>query len=482
MKPGKIAYHVDRKIGDGVESTVLAHHRRRLRKLGWERALDPGPGLWAEGEPPPRPGCSVEVLVDGAEAIPEIVSELESARSHVHFTGWYFSPDFDMKRDPSPLPLRELLGTISRKARVRVLLWGGAPLPPPFHPSRRDVRARRRRLSSDGDVDVALDSLERPLHCHHEKTIVIDDRVAFVGGLDFTTLGGDRFDSSEHPARGSTGWHDATTRLRGPIVADVADHFRMRWKEVTGQSLPAPDRPGAEGETEVQLIRTIPEKIYSAVEHGDFRILESYTRAISSAQRFIYLENQFLWSPEIVRLLQAKLANPPSDDFRIVVVLPSAPITGADDTKGQLAALVEADSGERFLAATLYARAGAHRDPIYVHAKIGIVDDRWLTIGSANLNEHSLFNDTEVNVVTGAGDVAKSTRHRLWAEHLEVGLNEVSGDPAAVVDELWKPIAYEQLDRHTHGRAVTHRLVALPHVSKRAKRLLGPIQSLLVDG
>ena len=75
-----------------------------------------------------------------------------------------------------------------------------------------------------------------------------------------------------------------------------------------------------------------------------------------------------------------------------------------------------------------------------MHAKIGIVDDRWLTVGSANLNEHSLFNDTEMNVVTCDAALARDTRLRLWAEHLE--LDDVdAADPATLVDEHWRPIA-----------------------------------------
>ena len=64
------------------------------------------------------------------------------------------------------------------------------------------------------------------------------------------------------------------------------------------------------------------------------------------------------------------------------------------------------------------AHQGAVSSPVYVHAKIGIVDDRWLTIGSANLNEHSLFNDTELNVLTCDPELARGTRLRLWSEHL----------------------------------------------------------------
>jgi hypothetical protein len=70
----------------------------------------------------------------------------------------------------------------------------------------------------------------------------------------------------------------------------------------------------------------------------------------------------------------------------------------------------------------------------------------------------------------------------LWAEHLEMQLDAVSGDPARLVDDVWRPIASEQLERHRAGAPATHRLLQLPGVSRRSRRLLGPIQSLLVDG
>ena len=153
-----------------------------------------------------------------------------------------------------------------------------------------------------------------------------------------------------------------------------------------------------------------------------------------------------------------------------------------DDTLGQLAVLLEADVDDRLLAATLWSHAGSRREQIYVHAKVEIVDDYWLSIGSANLNNHSLFNDSEVNVVTCDHDLAQSTRHRLWAEHLETSIDEVRGDPTAIIEERWKPIAEEQLRLREANRPTTHRLVELPGVSKRSKRLIGPIQNLFVDG
>ena len=321
------------------------------------------------------------------------------------------------------------------------------------------------------------------MHCHHEKTIVIDDRVAFVGGIDLTSESGDRFDWNNHPSRANVGWHDACARIEGPAVADVGEHFRMRWCEVTGETLDAVRPSTAAGNVELQIVRTIPEHIYDAEPKGDFGILESYLRGLKAAQRFIYLENQFLWSPEIEAVLLDKIENPPNPDFRIVLVLPAKPNSGSDDTRGMLACLIEADDDDgRVLACTLYARSEHHTDPVYIHAKIAIVDDEWLTLGSANLNEHSLFNDTEMNVVAHDPELARDTRLRLWSEHLELPPDEIPDDPVRAVDELWKPISKEQLDRRAAGLLLTHRLVRLEHLSSRSGRVLGPLTGVLVDG
>jgi len=421
-------------------------------------------------------------LIDGAEALPRIAQELDGARSHVHIAGWFLSADFALTRSGEIRVLRHVLADLAERVEVRVLVWAGAPLPL-FRPSRRAVRQMRDELCRGTKIRCALDQKERPLHCHHEKTIVIDDRVAFVGGIDLTYESGDRFDSSAHPARGEIGWHDVCARIGGPAVADVARHFAMRWREVTGEVLAAPVPLDEVGGVELQIVRTVPEHVYRAEPRGDFRILESYVRALRSARRLVYLENQFLWSPEISAILVDKLRVPPSDDFRMLIVLPAKPSSGGDDTRGVLGELVEADAGAgRLLACTLFARAGRSADPVYVHAKVAIVDDTWLTIGSANLNEHSLFNDTEMNVVSHDPTIARETRLRLWAEHLELSVEEISGDPVRVIDELWGPIGAEQSARREAGQALTHRLVRLPDISKRSGRLLGPLQGLVVDG
>jgi phosphatidylserine/phosphatidylglycerophosphate/cardiolipin synthase-like enzyme len=474
-------FPIEAWFGEQVTQQICRHHQRRLTRIGHRDALEPPAGGWAVSDAPPRPGNAIEILIDGHQALPVIAEALRSAKSHVHLTGWHFSPDFALERDGEPLVLRNLLGELADRVDVRVLVWAGAPLPL-FRPSRGDVRKMRDRLVGQTRIQCALDAKERPMHCHHEKTIVVDDCVAFVGGIDLTYESGDRYDWNHHPPRADVGWHDACARIEGPAVADVAEHFRMRWREVTGERLEAAAEPKTAGAVDLQIVRTIPERIYDAKPKGEFGILESYVRALKAAQRFVYIENQFLWSPEIEAVLQDKIANPPRPDFRVVLVLPAKPNTGSDDTRGMLACLIDADDDGCVLACTLYARSGKLADPVYIHAKIAIIDDEWLTLGSANLNEHSLFNDTEMNIVTHDPDLARETRLRLWSEHLELPVEEIPDDPARAVDEVWKPMSKEQLDRRTAGLPLTHRLVRLEHLSRRSGRVLGPLTGILVDG
>jgi phosphatidylserine/phosphatidylglycerophosphate/cardiolipin synthase-like enzyme len=458
---------VDDVLGDAIERTIRAHHRRRLRRIGHAAAYDAPADGWAEtGSFPVHSGCSVELLVDGAEILPRIVGDVEAAASHVHLSGWFFTPSFRMG-DGGPT-LRGLLADAATRVDVRVLAWAGAPLPL-FRPDRGEVRAMRDELTRGTRIEMQLDARERMMHCHHEKLVIVDDRVAYVGGLDLTSFSGNRHDSSDHPSRIGIGWHDTCVRLEGPIVSDVAAHFRLRWQG----ALPEPAAPAtAAGTLDAQLVRTVPERVYEGLPRGEFTILESYRRALRAAERFVYLESQFLWSPEVIEILADKLGDPPSPEFRVVVLLPAKPNNGLDDTRGQVGVLVnaaeEGGDAERFLACTLVQPQGR---AVYVHSKAAVVDDHWFTVGSANLNEHSFFNDTEVNVVVHDEAFARDARLRLWSEHLE---RDAAGEPSRVIDELWRPIA-------TEG-APERKLRLLPGVSRRTEALWGPLNGLIVDG
>lgn len=262
---------VDSVVGGGVEHLNEAVHRRRLRKLGKSAAMDPPEaGGWAgTAEHPPRDGNHLEVLVDGEEVLPRMAAEMRKATSYVHIAGWHLESDFRLDRDDPATTLLPFLAELAERVEVRVLLWAGPPLPA-FRPHRSDLRAERDRLTRGTRIKCVLDSREFTMHCHHEKIVVIDGRVAFVGGMDLTTLQGDRFDRPHHPARRGIGWHDATTVVRGPVVTDVAGHFRSRWQEVAHEPLPEPEPQQAAGRHTVQLVRTVPERNYRFLPDGEF--------------------------------------------------------------------------------------------------------------------------------------------------------------------------------------------------------------------
>ncbi|MBJ7609856.1 MAG: phospholipase [Candidatus Dormibacteraeota bacterium] len=468
---GSVVDTLDGGVGTVIEALTRRHHQRRLARAGWTRALSGASTGWASGSFSVRDGNRVEVFIDGAAALPAIAAAIRSAGSFIHVAGWSISADFAMERMPEIATLRDLLAEAAERVEVRVLTWAGAPFGL-FHPSRADSRNALRALTAGTKIRGSLDAHNRPMHCHHEKLVVVDGKLAFVGGIDLTNLGGNRFDSAPHDSAVKLGWHDVAASLAGPSVADVASHFAMRWEAAAGERLPPAEVSAPAGPSRVQLVRTVPEHTYSPLRLGDFSILEAYAGALRHAERLIYLENQFLWSAELVAILRDKLLRPPSADFRIAIVLPNRPNNGRDDTRGQLAVLLEADRHDRLLVGTI-GPPGRHHPPVYVHAKVGVVDDAWLTVGSANLNEHSLFNDTEVNLVTDDAALARSVREHLWSEHL--GQDCVGLDSLTVLEEKWRPLLASTATPSVPLRA-------LPGTSRRSGRLLGPLKGLFIDG
>src|SRR4051795_6498798 len=121
---------VDAAIGDGIEHAMIRHHMRRLRRHGQLAALAPASGgLWARSATPPREGNSLEVLIDGASALPEMAEAIRGARRHVHVCSWNLQPEFAPLRGDKLSPVRELLGEAAERVPVRVLVWAGAPVP-----------------------------------------------------------------------------------------------------------------------------------------------------------------------------------------------------------------------------------------------------------------------------------------------------------------------------------------------------------------
>ena len=332
MKRPPLRVRVDDAVGRRIESLIRRHHRRRLARRGWSAILDPFPHTAVDAaSSPERAGNSVEVFVDGQDAFAAMLAAIEGAQRSVHIAGWHATPDFELAKGETPTTLGGALQVAAGRAQVRVLLWGG-PQVPVIRPTRSDARQARDAFARIPGVSAALDTHEYLQHCHHEKLLVVDDQVAFVGGLDMTHVTADRWDTAGHQRRATLGWHDAAARLAGPVVADIAAHFNARWAEVTGEHLPRTEPPSPAGPHTVQFLRTVPENIYSFLPNGEFSILAEYRRALAGAQQLIYLENQFLWAPEIVDILEDKLSHPPGPDFRVILLLPSQPSTGRDTT------------------------------------------------------------------------------------------------------------------------------------------------------
>jgi phosphatidylserine/phosphatidylglycerophosphate/cardiolipin synthase-like enzyme len=148
-------------------------------------------------------------------------------------------------------------------------------------------------------------------------------------------------------------------------------------------------------------------------------VLESYAGAIDAAREWIYVENQFFFSHTIFERLDAALRR----GVEVIAVVPGQPLPEVYDARKRhprlFAALGALGQHERFtLAALATTGADGTRRDVYVHAKVAIVDDAWMTIGSANLERRSLELDTELNVVCWDPAVASAFRRELLTEHL----------------------------------------------------------------
>ena len=224
--------------------------------------------------------------------------------------------------------------------------------------------------------------------------------------------------------------------IRGPAVADVLDTFTERWDDRTpldhrnpyralaqrivrmprrpGRLPEAWDPPPEAGRHQVQVLRTYPWKRprYPFAPDGERTIARGYTRAFQRARRMIYVEDQYFWSDVVAGTLAEALRREP--DLQVVAVVPrftedEGRFGGPPAHYGQRAAweVLREAGGDRF---TMFDLANDAGTPIYVHAKVCIVDDEWMTIGSDNLNLRSWTHDSELTcaVVDPDGELPRS--------------------------------------------------------------------------
>jgi phosphatidylserine/phosphatidylglycerophosphate/cardiolipin synthase-like enzyme len=468
----------------------------RLRASSWWGA-DPH---WYVAGTPPRQHNRVTPLIDGESFFTALRQSLETARDYVYIAGWCLTPHIPLGReDRRALVETQLLEMLSRAAErlpVRILLWSGDAVL--LQPTTHAVEAVQATIEKEGRGDILclLDRSAHPTHCHHQKAIVVDGQTAFVGGMDLTTFSGDRYDCPSHPLRTGQNWHDVQIRIEGEAVADVEHNFRQRWEATVEGETPELHLPHREPaietswQTPVQIMRTVPGKVYDFAPNGEFGNFHFYMQAFKRAKRLIYIENQYIWSPHVMKALLAAMVAPRAEPFRIVIVLPAFAGSGRWDNDKHVAELRKADKGRGIV--SIYSpyssgpNLGEHPftyRAIYVHAKVAVIDDEWLTVGSANLNNRGLITDTEINAVVHDAELARRVRVDLWAEHLNLTREEIEKvDPIDLADRVWPARAGENAEIIKHGEMP---LVAAVHEytvgHKPSDLVLEDIQSLALE-
>ena len=382
------------------------------------------------------------VIVDAADYYRLIKGAMEAAHKRIFIVGWDF--DSRIALDPDEHGQGETLGQFFLRLahekpgrQIDILKWSFGAYKQLLRPAALLWLYRWWRTRA---IDFRLDSAHPPGCSHHQKIVVIDDRLAVCGGIDISTA---RWDTSDHidddPHRtGPDGkpygpWHDATMLMQGDVAGALAELGRERWKEATRHEL-APIEPcGGEwpdrlkvmfADVDIAIART--RAAYG--EFGEVREVETlFLDMIAAAQRFIYFENQYFTSAKIGAAIATRMAEPNPPE--IVMIMPRQADgwleqQAMDAARLKLIAAIGAkDQGNRF---RVYVPVTAKGEDIYVHAKVAIVDDRLLRVGSANLNNRSQGLDSECDVIIDAGLAANADtppaiaalRHRLLAEHL----------------------------------------------------------------
>lgn len=397
-----------------------------------------------------------------------------SAGDYVFYSGWGLAPDVRMIGGRSDSQVYEVFKAArARGVDIRVLL--SSHMTHANWPVCKLFRALRPQ------IECVLDARFPAIGSNHQKFAVINKGGilhAFCGGID---LAYDRWDDVAHsssdsrqPADFPGGWHDVHCYVQGPACRDLDITFRERWDD---QELPSafevkhgiariqtplpPPLPASatlDSRTHhVQVLRTyacasIARAAYPFAPRGEFTARRACLKAISLAQNYIYIEDQYFYSYEIANALNNVLRAQPQ--LRVIVLVPREPSADpwpASSNFHQHVVINQLINAfpTRFTIYHLRNLTPAHStEQVYVHAKLMIIDDVWVEIGSMNCNRRSMTYDTEACVAVvdseiedGVCKFARKFRLELWAEHL----GEAFSDPALVDPisgfNMWRSLA-----------------------------------------
>lgn len=394
-------------------------------------------------------------LIDGAEYFSALYKAMQNARHSIYILSWDINSRLQLLRDDNsnhnyPTVLGELLNALAKKKRdlnIYILNWDFAMI---YAPDRELLPIYQLDWKTHPRVHFCLDDYQPSGASQHQKIVIIDDSLAFIGGLDLT-LG--RWDTSDHlsdnPKRDridnkiSRPYHDVQVMLEGNAATALAEIARVRWQLATGNTLPPIENYKSlnylwpnEITVDIENVNVGLARTRSAYKDQDKvrEIQHFYQDAIGSAKHYIYIENQYFTAPSVATAIQKSLEQEQGPE--IVMVLPRI----TDGWMSQMTMdvlrvrlirqLQEHDQNKRL---RVYYPDGPGLDdsPVNVHAKLMVVDDSYATVGSANLNNRSMGLDTECNVIIDAQSDEKSRqkigefRCRLLAEHLGCTSDEV---------------------------------------------------------
>ena len=437
--------------------------------------LEPGTTCWRVAA-----ADRAALLIDGAAYYGALRSAILKARRSIFIVGW----DIDSRARlcltsstdaaEAPATLGELLAHVVKlrpRLEIRLLLWNYSIL---YAAEREPLQSLTLDWNTPRQVQVCFDDVLPLGASHHQKVAVIDDSVAFCGGLDVTSR---RWDTSAHAPHNPDRvdprglayrpFHDVQMVVDGEAAQALGALARERWTRATGRVPPsAPDRHKADiaaidpwpdgvvpdfGRVEIGIARTLaPFADQPAVREVE----ELCLRSIALARRTIYIENQYLSAERVADALCRRLVAEPF--LEVVIVAPKEP-KGWLEAKSMGAGrarfrrcLADAGVTDRVRLLHPFVADGDSAVPVMVHAKLMIVDDDLLRVGSANLNNRSMGFDSECDVaIEASGPPDRRTiaglRNRLLGEHLGVdpatvaAISDRHGSLIAAIEHLRRP-------------------------------------------
>ncbi len=390
----------------------------------------------------------------------------ERAERSIVILGWDFDSRTVLESEEGKAPiicgefLNDLLSR-KRHLQVKILDWD---YPMVFGTDREMPPALNFNWKPHRRIDFRFDDTHPVAGSHHQKMVIIDDKLAFVGGLDITSK---RWDTCDHkPDETRRKWdeqpyppfHDVMMAVDGEMVAPIAEVARERWFAATGERIarvqvssdPWPQEMPVHVENgRIGVSCTAPPTDSS---QGVKEIEHLYLDMIRAARRYIYIENQYFTSETIGAALKARLAEPEGPDIVVVTRLLShgwlEDVTMSTLRTQLVRELREIDKHGRFHCYYSDVKGLCEGECLDIHSKVMIVDDEWCRIGSANLSNRSMGMDTECDLTLEAqGDAKTAAVIRKFRDDL---VGEHSGTTAEAVAKAEKaagslPAAIEKL-------------------------------------